>query len=264
MSSQTEIYLTRYFKVAPLSLSIWRAVEAKHLSRVNLKRPLLDIGCGFGEFAGVFFNSHVEMGVDIDYENLVEAMKGKKYLSLSRADARNLPFADGSFSSVISISTLEHIRGVEKAIKEAYRVLKPGGIIAITVLTDKIADCLFYGPLLRRIGFAKLGSLYTDLYNKVFKHHTVLEKKEWEKQIARVGFKIEESREIISPTITRLFDVFLITALPSQVLKKAFGRRVIFRPRFVLTFLTRIFIKYVEEEEDEGSNLFIVARKPKR
>ena len=89
-------------------------------------------------------------------------------------------------------------------------------------------------------------------------------KKEWEKQIARVGFKIEESREIISPTITRLFDVFLITALPSQVLKKAFGRRVIFRPRFVLIFLTRIFIKYVEEEEDEGSNLFIVARKPKR
>jgi SAM-dependent methyltransferase len=46
-----------------------------------------------------------------------------------RADARELPFADGSFDAVFSVATFEHIQGLPKAIAEMYRVLVPGGIV---------------------------------------------------------------------------------------------------------------------------------------
>lgn len=259
--SQAEKYLRRYLSVAPLALALWRSIEAKHFGKVELKRPILDIGCGFGEFAGVFFESQVEVGVDIDYRELVNAMKGNKYMSLSRADARNLPFADQSFSSVVSISTLEHIIGVDKVLKEAFRVLKPGGMLAVTVVMDKLDDSTFYGPTLKKIGLTKLGEFYVKIYNKVFHHHTMLSKKQWEKQVANAGFNIKVSKEIISPKVTRIFDLLLVAAWPSQLIKLAIGRRIAIGPRFMLNFFTKLLLPLVEEEETEGTNLLIVATK---
>jgi len=58
-------YLKDYLKVAPISHSVWRAAEAKELSKIDLPPPTLDVGCGFGEFAGVFFDSMIEVGIDI-------------------------------------------------------------------------------------------------------------------------------------------------------------------------------------------------------
>jgi SAM-dependent methyltransferase len=45
------------------------------------------------------------------------------------ADCTNLPFADNSIDCVISNAVLEHVTDPEAFIKEAYRVLKPGGLI---------------------------------------------------------------------------------------------------------------------------------------
>lgn len=45
------------------------------------------------------------------------------------ADCTNLPFADGTIDCVISNAVLEHVTDPDLFIKEAYRVLKPGGII---------------------------------------------------------------------------------------------------------------------------------------
>lgn len=262
--SEEEIYLRRYLAVAPIALALWRSVEAKHFGKIDLRKPILDIGCGFGEFAGVVFESQVEVGVDINYKDLINAMKTNNYMSLARADARNLPFANESFSSVVSISTLEHIVGPDKAFKEAYRVLKPGGTFALTVVTDKLNNSTFYGPLLKKMGFKKLGGIYLRAYDKIFHHYSMLSKKQWEKCVTNAGFKIEVSREIISPKITKLFDILLITAWPSQVIKLIFGRRMVYRPKFLLDFCTKIFLGLVEEEETEGTNLLIVAKKPRK
>jgi SAM-dependent methyltransferase len=44
-------------------------------------------------------------------------------------DARSMPFGDNSFDAVLSIATFEHIIGLESALDEMYRVLRPGGIV---------------------------------------------------------------------------------------------------------------------------------------
>jgi len=48
---------------------------------------------------------------------------------LLRADARRLPLAGGSVSSIISIATFEHINNLKLALDECHRVLRAGGIL---------------------------------------------------------------------------------------------------------------------------------------
>src|SRR4030043_1052481 len=97
-------YLKRYLKIAPASHALWRAFEANELSKIDLKRPILDLGCGYGEFAGVFYDASVEVGVDLSGRDLQIAAQNKKYSELVLADARRLPFPDSSFNSILSVS----------------------------------------------------------------------------------------------------------------------------------------------------------------
>ena len=50
--------------------------------------------------------------------------------SVQEADAAALPFADGSFDLVLSCAMLHHVIHWESALKEAARVLRPGGYLA--------------------------------------------------------------------------------------------------------------------------------------
>ncbi|HXV92721.1 MAG TPA: class I SAM-dependent methyltransferase, partial [Pseudonocardia sp.] len=50
-----------------------------------------------------------------------------------RADLRRLPFPDGSVDRVIAAEVLEHISDDRAAIAEIARVLRPGGLAAVTV-----------------------------------------------------------------------------------------------------------------------------------
>lgn len=50
-----------------------------------------------------------------------------------RGNALALPFPDGSFERIIASEVLEHIDDDAQAIAELYRVLAPGGTIAVTV-----------------------------------------------------------------------------------------------------------------------------------
>ncbi|KKQ26918.1 MAG: hypothetical protein US43_C0041G0001, partial [Candidatus Levybacteria bacterium GW2011_GWA1_37_16] len=144
----------------PLCVALWRSVEAKHLSRVKLPRPILDIGCGWGEFAEAF-GVIIDMGIDIAPKDLYAAAKGNMYKNLTLADARNLPFAENSYGSIFSISTFEHITDTPKLLKEMHRALKPGGTLAITMETDDVDKNTFYRPFLRKIGLTRLSNWLT-------------------------------------------------------------------------------------------------------
>lgn len=57
-------------------------------------------------------------------------------VNLAQADARSLPFPNESFDRAIAVATYHHIKGREeqlKALRELWRVLKPGGEAFITV-----------------------------------------------------------------------------------------------------------------------------------
>jgi ubiquinone/menaquinone biosynthesis C-methylase UbiE len=259
---RVEKYFRNYLNIGPLGLALWRAVEAKHLSRVNLKRPILDIGCGFGEFAVAYADEPIDMGVDLSSRDLYTASKTKKYKNLTLADARDLPFADNTYGSVFSISTLEHIDNSDKVLKELYRVLKLGGILFLTLETDEVDKATFYRPILDKAGLHSLSKFLSYRYNALFHRHALLTKEQWKKKIEKAGFKIDTYQDIISPQVTKMFDMFLPFSWPSMLFKPFINKRVSLRPKFVTDILVKKYLKYVEEEEKEGTNLLIIATKP--
>jgi SAM-dependent methyltransferase len=70
-------------------------------------------------------------GTQAKLENVVELEYSVFRHTDIVADAHHLPFADASFDAVVSFNTFEHLYDPERAASEIYRVLKPGGRLAL-------------------------------------------------------------------------------------------------------------------------------------
>jgi len=107
---------------------------------------VLDLGCGRGRHALEALRRGAEViAADLDEAALAEVavmaaamgeadeVRAGGSLSVRRADALELPFGDGTFDVVIVSEVLEHIGDDHAAIDEIHRVLRRGGVAAITV-----------------------------------------------------------------------------------------------------------------------------------
>lgn len=253
-------YLSDFLKIAPLSHALWRAIEALSFGSVQFKQPVLDVGCGFGEFAGVVFDK-VEVGIDVSAHDLEKALKGKSYEKVQWADARNLPFKSNTFGTVTSVSVLEHIENSEEVVAEVARVLKRGGKFVFSVPTTKMKDYLLVPTLLRKLGFNKMAEKYFELHSKAFKHVNLKSKSWWLKKLKASGFEIIESHGTLSPTALRLHEVFLLTAFPSQFGKLFFGKRFIMSANLRSSVLPYIFGSFVKVDKNSDINIFFIAKK---
>jgi SAM-dependent methyltransferase len=103
----------------------------KYFSRSG---KILEAGCGLGQYIYAL-NSRGYHITGIDYaESAIKYTKSLyPELNLCVGDVRMHPFLDESFDGYISIGVVEHYEeGPEKILREAYRILKPHGIICIS------------------------------------------------------------------------------------------------------------------------------------
>lgn len=254
-------YFYRYLKVAPLSHALWRSLEAKCLESIKINSPILDIGCGFGEFAGVFFKSMIEVGVDINMKDLQLAGQKKKYKKLVWADACHLPFKNNSFQTIISISTLEHIKDVEKVFAEVKRVLKKGGLFVFTVPTEVLNQILFIPSLLKKFCLFFLANLYLKTFHWAFKHKIIISQKLWLNKLKKEKFKIISVFPTISKQQIRIFELFLPFALPSQLFRAIFNKRLLFSPQFRVKILYYFFKRFLDDRRLTYANILVIAKK---
>ena len=101
---------------------------------------VLDIGCGPGHIALQLVTQKPELevvGVDLS-ENMLKIAEEHRAVcsqgervSFRMADAKGLDFPDDSFDTVCSNTILHHIPDPVPFLAEAWRVLKPGGVLLI-------------------------------------------------------------------------------------------------------------------------------------
>jgi ubiquinone/menaquinone biosynthesis C-methylase UbiE len=84
---------------------------------------ILDFGCGQGNMVREYRDAGFQAyGVDIDVSNEDEFLR-----SIRNDVIYRIPFDDNQFDFLFSNSVLEHVRDLDSALSEMYRVLKPGG-----------------------------------------------------------------------------------------------------------------------------------------
>src|SRR4026207_2338809 len=112
---------------------IWRIlVESFFQAHISPSAAVLDLGCGFGEFLNPL-RCAKRVGVDLNPDATKHLDPGVEFHA---GDVRGLPMlADGTFDVVFTSNLMEHLptkEDVEKMLREARRVLKPGGqLIAV-------------------------------------------------------------------------------------------------------------------------------------
>jgi ubiquinone/menaquinone biosynthesis C-methylase UbiE len=105
----------------------------------NQGEIILDAGCGTGIFAPDILSSGSKViGLDLSLPMLMRAEKKLKGypLQMVLADMLNLPFPEGSFDKVVSITALEFIEDGKAAVGELFRVTKRGGRIVVATLNS--------------------------------------------------------------------------------------------------------------------------------
>ena len=98
-------------------------------------RRTLDLGCGEGRLArDLKALGHVVAAVDSSPTMLAAAAEADPNLETHQADAADLPFDDESFDLVVAFMSLQDMDDLEGAIREASRVLEPGGCLCFAVV----------------------------------------------------------------------------------------------------------------------------------
>jgi len=174
------------------AMALWRAVEAELVSKIHLEDPVLDIGCGDGSFIEAAFPGRVlHTGLDINPLDIEKAKKKKIYKNLALGDARKMSYVNSSFQTIFSNCVFEHIEGIDKVLKESNRVLKPGGKLVITTLTDRYGEGLFYYQLWSKFSM-KLAKKYVEEKNERQSHFNYFSSDEWTKRMKKAGFSSVE------------------------------------------------------------------------
>lgn len=134
----------------PLRFYYWPFLGKLYRRRVELcleelpgGQRILEIGFGSGVALANLCRKYKKVdGLDLDSEvvPLQKVFKDHGYkVDLRNGSALKMPYPDSSFDAVMLVSILEHLRPPQlaAAVKEAHRVLKPGGRLVYGVPVER-------------------------------------------------------------------------------------------------------------------------------
>jgi len=118
------------YAVNPLA-GVGRALTS--LVQKHACRRVLEVGCGTGHWlAHLRSECDITIGLDLSVDMLRQAQaKGASRL-LVGGRRESLPFAMGQFALVFCVNALCHFENQRRFVAEAYRLLAPGGRVAVT------------------------------------------------------------------------------------------------------------------------------------
>ena len=231
-------FLDPYLLEVPVPLALERAVECGILSRRSFERPILDLGCGDGIFASILFAQPIDTGVDpLQFELDIASTKGA-YEELICCFGDSIPKPDSSYSTVFSNSVLEHIPDLDPVLAEVHRILRPGGMLYVTIPTHRFEHYTIGNLVLASVGASKLAAKWRAFFRRFWNLYNVEEPAAWRDRFERAGFTLEDSFEYEPPSLYFLKEALMPLSVPGAVSKKVANRWVIL-PRMLRRVVTR-------------------------
>lgn len=116
----------------------WYQWVAQFIGDVSRLRTL-EVACGRGGFVRKLARSST-LSCGMDFSRAAIAIGHQRWSELDggspacflQGDAQVLPFPDAAFDLVVSCETIEHLPNPDAALREFYRVTKPGGTLFLT------------------------------------------------------------------------------------------------------------------------------------
>lgn len=231
------------------SFYFWHVVR-REILRENLLRYLggkrdnkiLDVGCGTGGNMLLLKEFGAVTGLDL-FDEALKLAKDKNFAQLVKGDATKMPLPNDYFDIVSVLDTLEHVEDDKSVFKETFRVLKPGGILLVTV------------PV-----YQWLWSRHDEIMHHVRRYN----KKDILEKCQKEGFNILKKSYFVTVAVI----INLLRKLRDKIFvnrnKKSYD--VIFPPLInkILIFILRcekILIRFISLPF--GTSIMIIAQKPR-
>jgi len=127
-----------YFQKVEINRYFQQYWQKSFFRFAEVKGKVLEIGVGLGtdlkQFARAGCDCH---GIDITQKHL--SLTRRNFMlegipvTLSLCDAEKICYPDKTFDCIYSFGVIHHIPNVESVLEEVYRILKPGGILWVSV-----------------------------------------------------------------------------------------------------------------------------------
>lgn len=134
-------------------------------------KTVLDIACGSGYGSYILAQSGAKKvyGIDNDGKNVIEAKKEyfDKKITFIMSDAHSIPLNSSAIDIIVSLETIEHLEKPKKFLEEAYRLLKPDGLLILSTPNRETSyeDNPFH---LKEYTFIELDKLLTKFPDRKF------------------------------------------------------------------------------------------------
>lgn len=259
-SNNLQHYIDYYLSCRPAFFSFIRPQEGFLFNKNTryIQSPILDFGCGDGFFAQMVFGKRtIDIGLDIPESRISEAKDKNIYKKIISYDGGRIPLKDASISTVISNCVFEHLPNLDENIAEISRVLKPGGCLLTSVMTNRWNDFL--------IGKHIFGLTYIKKFEQQQEHLNLLSLKTWETKLHKNNLKPLQTIGYLNQNTSRLLELAHVFSIPSLITRKACNRWVLFphwhKPLQLTKVISHILEKSLKTKPAESAALFIVAQK---
>lgn len=235
-----EAMVEAYICHAPMALALR---EINRLLAIDALPPLrggkvLDVGCGDGFWWTIRDRKDCTIyGVDIS-EREVGLAKGRIHAKVCDV-AKTQPFATERFDDIIGNCSLEHVRDLERALKNLRRCAAPKGRLVLFVPSQMWAyQGHMQRMLLRRA--PRIGMALGGLMNGFFQHWHVYDDAHWRRLLEATGWRVTQAHGLGNARSEFLFRLLLPPAFGSFLLKKVTGEY----PSRALGLLPEALLRY--------------------